>query len=78
MKKIIAMFNRFSETKTKVDDKVKKHYIANRLDRLQRLAELARKDKNTCNTIRAHRLINELQSVLVNQSRINLPYIKQN
>jgi hypothetical protein len=76
MKKIISIFNSFSEAKTKPNEKVKKHYLANRLDRLQRLAELARKDKNTCNTIRAHRLINELQGVLVNQSRINLPYIE--
>jgi hypothetical protein len=45
--------------------------------RLQRLAQLSREDKNACKVIQAHRLINQLQVYLSNQTKINLPYIEQ-
>ena len=76
LKLIFAQFPTFAmmqemEAKTKP----KEHYLQSRLKRLQKLAQLARGDKNPTKTIQAHRLINELQMQLSNQTKINLPYI---
>ena len=79
MKKLRTLFAQFPtfammqemEAKTKP----KEHYLQSRLKRLQKLAQLARGDKNPTKTIQAHRLINELQMQLSNQTKINLPYI---
>lgn len=56
-------------------EKPKIHYLQARLNRLQKLAQLARQDKNVVKSIQAHRLINELQKKLSINSSINLPYI---
>ena len=81
MKKLKLIFSQFPtfammqemEAKTKP----KEHYLQSRLKRLQKLAQLARGDKNPTKTIQAHRLINDLQETLSIQTRIKLPYIEQ-
>ena len=73
MKKLLTIFAKFNAPDQEV--KPKEHYLQNRMRRLQKLAQLSREDKNTCKTIQAHRLINELQMQLSNQTKINLPYI---
>lgn len=75
MKKLLTIFAQFNTPQQEVESKPKEHYLQYRMKRLQRLAQLSREDKNTCKTIQAHRLINELQMQLSNQTKINLPYI---
>lgn len=55
--------------------RAKVHYLQERLLRLQKLAQLARQDKNIYKSIQAHRLINDLQKKLSTNSNIKLPYI---
>lgn len=73
MKKLLTIFAQFNAPYQKV--KQGEHYLQYRMKRLQKLSQLARQDKNTCKVIQAHRLINELQRHLCNQTKINLPYI---
>jgi hypothetical protein len=75
MKKLFTIFAKFNAPHQEAEVKPKEHYLQNRMRRLQKLAQLSREDKNTCKTIQAHRLINELQMQLSNQTKINLPYI---
>jgi hypothetical protein len=73
MKKLLTIFAQFNAPHQEA--KPKEHYLQSRLKRLQKLAQLARGDKNPTKTIQAHRLINQLQMQLSNQTKINLPYI---
>jgi hypothetical protein len=76
LKFIFASFPTFAiAQEVEAKTKPKEHYLQSRLKRLQKLAQLARGDKNPAKTIQAHRLINELQMQLSNQTKINLPYI---
>ena len=75
MKKLLTIFTQFNSHQQEVEVKPKEHYLQHRMKRLQRLAQLSREDKNPTKTIQAHRLINQLQMQLSNQTKINLPYI---
>jgi len=75
MKKLLTMLTQFNTPQQEVEAKPKEHYLQHRMKRLQKLAQLSREDKNACKVIQAHRLINELQKHLCNQTKINLPYI---
>ena len=75
MKKLLTMLTQFNTPQQEVEAKPKEHYLQHRMKRLQKLAQLSREDKNACKVIQAHRLINELQRRLCNQTKINLPYI---
>jgi hypothetical protein len=75
MKKLLTMLTQFNTPQQEVEAKPREHYLQYRMKRLQKLSQLARQDKNTCKVIQAHRLINELQRHLCNQTKINLPYI---
>jgi hypothetical protein len=77
MKKLLTIFAQFNSPQQEVESKPKEHYLQYRMKRLQRLAQLSREDKNACKVIQAHRLINQLQVYLSNQTKINLPYIKE-
>ncbi len=77
MKKLLTMLTQFNSPQQEVEVKPKEHYLQYRMKRLQRLAQLSREDKNACKVIQAHRLINQLQVYLSNQTKINLPYINK-
>ncbi len=77
MKKLLTMLTQFNTPQQEVEAKPKEHYLQYRMKRLQRLAQLSREDKNACKVIQAHRLINQLQVYLSNQTKINLPYINK-
>lgn len=78
MKKLLNTIQSFRiglQMEAEPKPRAKVHYLQERLMKLQRLAQLARSDKNVYKSLQAHRLINDLQKRLSINSNIKLPYI---